>query len=580
MPLEKILKGLRYPELSIVIPILVGGFCITYIALNALFIFSNETEKTIRQELNLMREQTHLLASISHLSEHSQAGELPLGIQTILADPKVEWLAFVAPDGSLITSSPRKSGELPDLNRIPPQLQREFQSAMQTKIAHSDYDGERFARVILPEPTESTPRWAVLLEKDITDSLNAALKYTFMDAGRSAIVNLLGCFLLCWVLQRYLSQRVNQLIRESNLLTQFPDEETDNPNGDEFDRISKLLHQSNRRLHAIASSIPDVFYVISINLDRTFYISPAYKEIWGPNAYDPENPNTNWLNLVIPEDQPSIKTALHRIQNGDTHFEVEFRTHWNKTDEIRWLYTRAFPVKSATGKIEFLVGFTRDVTKQKQLEEEVLNISETERRNIGHDLHDDLCQRLAAIRLRSEILTDQLSKKCLPEAVSAEDISKKIGGAVELCRNLALGLSPVNIENEGLMHALEILAETSSSIHQIPCKFFCPDTILVRNNASATHLYRITQELVNNAARHAKPSYIQIQLLKKDSGIQLEIEHDGIFFSPNTVAEHRGMGLRILRYRTKALGSNLYFEPRPNNQPGTQVSLLVSELYC
>ena len=164
------------------------------------------------------------------------------------------------------------------------------------------------------------------------------------------------------------------------------------------------------------------------------------------------------------------------------------------------------------GKIVHLRWFVRDITRRKQLEREVLAISERERSAFSRELHDSLGQQLSGITYLTNVLRDRLHEARSPEVAGAERISNLLKQAIEQARAVARGLSPVRPEPEGLGAALKELAAQSSEVFGIKCCFRCPRPVLVDDSEAATHLYRIAQEAVHNAFRHGRAKRITIGL--------------------------------------------------------------------
>jgi nitrate/nitrite-specific signal transduction histidine kinase len=134
-------------------------------------------------------------------------------------------------------------------------------------------------------------------------------------------------------------------------------------------------------------------------------------------------------------------------------------------------------------------------------EEQILAISEREQRRIGQDLHDGLCQQLAGIEFRNSVLVQQLAKQREAKA-EAGRIGELIRDVTRQARLLAKGLSPMQLECDSLMSALEELTSNASKLFSVCCRFACPQPVLVEDNTVATHLYRIAQEAITNAVRH------------------------------------------------------------------------------
>ena len=210
-----------------------------------------------------------------------------------------------------------------------------------------------------------------------------------------------------------------------------------------------------------------------------------------------------------------------------------------------------------------------EATERDRLEKEVLNIGERERQRIGHDLHDSLCQHLTAAALAGQVLQEKLGAKLLPEATDASSLVQLVEQAVEDTRQLARGLAPIELTGEGLMDSLRELAVMTEERSKIHCDFICEKSALINDSAIATHLYRIAQEAVNNAIKHAKPSHIVIRISGSHGQIELVVRDDGVGFPP-VPPKNRGMGMWIMNHRAGMIGASLVV--RSPVEGGTVVS--------
>lgn len=209
-----------------------------------------------------------------------------------------------------------------------------------------------------------------------------------------------------------------------------------------------------------------------------------------------------------------------------------------------------------------------EMDARQRLEQEVIEISETERERIGQDLHDDLGQQLAGLWYFSAALEKNLRTLDSPEADNAGRIARQLDKALALTRSLAHGLQPVMPEPGGLMVALQALAERSSELFKIKCRLSCRHPVEIHDPAVATHLYRIAQEAVTNAARHAQARHISILLSASPKELILSVTDDGKGM-PEAPGKHEGMGIRTMKYRATALGGSLIFRNKPRK--GTRV---------
>jgi signal transduction histidine kinase len=201
------------------------------------------------------------------------------------------------------------------------------------------------------------------------------------------------------------------------------------------------------------------------------------------------------------------------------------------------------------------------------LEEEILDVSEREQQRISHDLHDSLCQHLTGVALAGEVLSEQLAAKSLPEAKASGHIVKMVEEAIELTRTLARGLHPFELEREGFTGALRELTATISEGFKTPCTFECDQPVMIHEPGVATHLYRITQEALNNAVKHSNAREIVVRLETAADGLTLTIRDDGVGMAPKSPngTGLRTMGLRTMGFRASVIGGTLNVASQPSH---------------
>jgi signal transduction histidine kinase len=212
----------------------------------------------------------------------------------------------------------------------------------------------------------------------------------------------------------------------------------------------------------------------------------------------------------------------------------------------------------------------RNEAEARNLQKELLEITDTEQRRIGHDLHDGLGQHLTGIAFMSKLMEQRLTTKAVPEAEDARKIAGLVNKAIGWTRDLARGLAPVDLDQEeGLASALKQVAESAHELYGMPCRFEMSGDTHFRNPPVAIHLYRIAQEALNNAIKHAKARDIMVRLTRTPGVITISVEDDGKGFDPLSI-QTGGMGLRIMRYRAKMINGNLEVRKRPGG--GTVVA--------
>jgi signal transduction histidine kinase len=213
----------------------------------------------------------------------------------------------------------------------------------------------------------------------------------------------------------------------------------------------------------------------------------------------------------------------------------------------------------------------RDITERKRLEQEILDVSGRERQSIGRDLHDGLGQELTGVALMLRGLASRIQERCPDVIGNVNEIVGHVNQSIETARSLARGLLPVRTETGGLTAALRALAARSRDLYGLEVNFGAqvwPGFALTETNAS--HLYRITQEALTNAARHGRATLVQISLQAKENGFSLRITDNGVGLLP-ALPPSAGMGLKIMKYRADMIGAK--FEITANQPHGAVVAV-------
>jgi PAS domain S-box-containing protein len=208
----------------------------------------------------------------------------------------------------------------------------------------------------------------------------------------------------------------------------------------------------------------------------------------------------------------------------------------------------------------FWLTMIQDATARRQLEREVLEVSNREQQRIGNDLHDGLGQELTGIALLLRGLENRAEREAPALSPAIEEVALLVNDAIFTTRALARGLSPVTFDRGGIAMALDGLAQRLSAMFHIDVRCEA-DESLERGleSANALHLYRIAQEAVTNAAQHGQATNVRIRLCPDGDRGLLRIADDGSGFIPATL-QSKGLGLRIMRYRAQMMAGSLRIE--------------------
>ena len=292
------------------------------------------------------------------------------------------------------------------------------------------------------------------------------------------------------------------------------------------------------------------------------------------------------VTMLIPPDrlseEPEILAQLVRGERVE-HFET---VRVRKDGSLMDISLTISPVKDSTGRVIGASKIARDITEhkrmeaelatwqrelelrvvqlrvqlqaeadeRKRLEAEIAMAVEAEQQRLGQELHDGLAQEMTGVGYLLEALALKLTSKHARELLK---LRGKLGTAIEKTRNLAKGFYPVEIEKYGLEMALRELAKHNQERFGVSCLVEADEKAPVElRDSRAIQLFRIAQEAVHNAAKHAKAKHVLIRLEAQNGGWLLTVRDDGVGLRRD-VERADGMGLRIMQYRAQMIGGML-----------------------
>ncbi len=176
--------------------------------------------------------------------------------------------------------------------------------------------------------------------------------------------------------------------------------------------------------------------------------------------------------------------------------------------------------------------------KLQKLWKELISVREEERKRISKRLHDQLGQTLMGVKIKLDILNKEVDDPRLSE------VKDLLGDAITESRNLSHLLRPSMLDELGLAPALRELVENFAASSKVKFSTSFQSCPKIESEERRVILYRATQELLNNALKHAEPSRIFVELGSRDSQLQLVVEDDGKGFDPDKVAKESGLGLK------------------------------------
>jgi len=316
--------------------------------------------------------------------------------------------------------------------------------------------------------------------------------------------------------------------------------------------VESALRDREERLRAVMDNAAEAVVVISLDGIITDF-NHAAETVFGYACDEAIGQNVSML-------MPSPYRAQH-----DAYLARYKNTGEPKImDQARQLPGRRkngeiIPLEIRITQIDHLgafVGIIRDLSEEKKLERQIAEVSTREQERIGQEIHDSLGQQLTGLSMIATSVKNNLAHLDLPQAEQMDELILQLQHAIKDARALSRGLAPVPLSPEGLQDALTLLAHDIKASSGIECRFTAKNAIEIDDRTTAMQVYRIAQEAVNNAVKHAHASKIEIILSSREGKCELTVRDNGRGFDINQ-ALNRGMGLRIMRYRAGIIGCTL-----------------------
>jgi CheY-like chemotaxis protein len=217
-----------------------------------------------------------------------------------------------------------------------------------------------------------------------------------------------------------------------------------------------------------------------------------------------------------------------------------------------------------------------DISEIKQLQREVIKVSERERRHLGQDLHDGLEHHLTSIAFLAKTHSRELKKKGWEETQYIDKIVTLADDSLKQTEDVVRGLNPVSPESNDLITVVEELIHSFRTTYEIVISLSYDKHLYIQNNIVANHLFFIIEEALINAVKHAQPHTIEVSLTQEGDWITLIIKDDGTGI-PRLVTRQSGVGLQIMTYRASIIGASL--DIRPCDDGGTVLTCRFNNRY-
>jgi PAS domain S-box-containing protein len=348
-------------------------------------------------------------------------------------------------------------------------------------------------------------------------------------------------------------------------------------------QAEEALRGSETRFRQLAENISQVFWLANPEATLIHYVSPAYEKMWGRSCDSLYAEPMSWMDSIHLDDRKRIadEEQLQLVSGQHDHTYRIIRPDGS----VRWIRDRAFPVRDEAGKLIRVAGIAEDVTERKEAEEQreeytrllqtlsrrLFEVQEKERRHLARELHDEIGQALTAAKINLQSVAANGDSANVPRLHETSAILDRLLGQV---RQISLDLRPSMLDDLGLVPALRSLIDQQGRRASVEMRF-SPENLPESLDAKIqTTCFRIAQEAITNALRHAHATHVDVDLRREEENLRLVIRDNGSGFDAESAqAQSAGLGLIGIKERAALLGGGARIISSPNKGTTIEVSL-------
>ena len=242
------------------------------------------------------------------------------------------------------------------------------------------------------------------------------------------------------------------------------------------------------------------------------------------------------------------------------------------SEEQRQLYT--IVLRDITDRKQVHEQLERSFSQLRQLSSTLQTIREEERKHIARELHDDLGQLLATLRLDLTLLQQHAAEDMESQRI-LQSMDKLIVTAITSLRRIAGNLRPRALDEGGLYFALQSLRQDFIQRHPIRVELLADEAELTLDDDYSTAIYRIVQESLTNIARHAQARNVTVALHRIDSEMAIAIQDDGRGIEESDMDKASSFGLLGMRERVWGLHGSININTNDDGGSGTRIDILL-----
>jgi|GEM_PF-3772123 len=322
---------------------------------------------------------------------------------------------------------------------------------------------------------------------------------------------------------------------------------------------------NERMLSSLMSNLPGMVYRSINDVQGTMeFVSAGALALTGYHPEEFESGQVTFKDITAEIDSDRIWREVEEALKENRPYTLIYKLK-TKSNRLKWVWEQGSQIEGT----KLLQGFVMDITDRIEAEEKivstVIETEDNERKRISKELHDSLGQKLTTALLNLNAFKKDMEEEHLGYSKLLTGL-KNLNSAIKESRDIAHNLMPRSIENFGYVPSVQSIIAEVETVSGMNFEFY--DNLKGErfDKQLEVHLYRITQEGINNILKYSQAKNVSIQLMVYQDDLILTIDDDGVGFDIDQVLKGTSnFGIRSMRNRVNSISGNFNIDSSPNS---------------
>lgn len=350
-------------------------------------------------------------------------------------------------------------------------------------------------------------------------------------------------------------------------------------------KAEEALKENEERLRIMFESIEDGIVVTDVEAN-IIKVNNAILRMGG-YSHKEEFIGRNAIDFVSPNDRAKAMENLSKeLEAGNSKGNIEYALLAKDGSEF-YVESNATVLHDSSGNHVGLINVIRDITERKKVEEELRTahenlqkltehlqkVREDERKSVAREIHDDVGQNLAALKMDMHMIEKKLPKEQKPLIDRMKKMMELTDKTVQTVRKIHEELRPSLLDGVGLVEAIELYKKEFEDKIEVKCELHIePESIDLSKERSLV-LFRILQESMTNVRLHSGATKMSVSIREKNGKLELKVKDNGVGITEEQLTKSRSFGVMGIRERVDFLGGKMKIKGIPDKGTTLKVTI-------